>query len=86
MSSSPTRESSTPEALDHVAGRWLARHEPELGRMRRYLHARPELGRQEFETTRYLAARLAEVGLRPVLLPHGCGLWVDVGPRADVAL
>lgn len=85
MSGSPAREASTPEALDHVAGSWLARHEPELGRMRRYLHAHPELGRQEFETTRYLAARLAEVGLRPVLLPHGCGLWVDVGPRADLA-
>jgi amidohydrolase len=86
VSGSPAREASTPEALDHVAGRWLAQHEPELARMRRYLHAHPELGRQEYETTRYLAARLAEVGLRPVLLPHGCGLWVDVGTRADIAL
>jgi amidohydrolase len=71
------------EALDA----FLARHETELIGLRRDLHAHPEPANAERRTTRLVADRLAEAGLRPVL-PHGStGLYVDIGPgRSRVAL
>jgi amidohydrolase len=58
---------------------------------RRHLHRHPEIGRQEFETTRYLASVLANAGLEPKLRSPGTGLSVEVGSgeprvafRADI--
>jgi amidohydrolase len=58
---------------------------------RRHLHRFPEIGREEFETTRHLAALLAGAGLTPRLRTAGTGLSVDVGSgdpivafRADI--
>ena len=59
---------------------FLAEHEAELVEFRRDLHANPELGYAEHRTTRRVALRLAAVGLRPVILPKGTGLVVDIGP------
>jgi len=71
------------EALDA----FLARHETELIGLRRDLHAHPEPANAERRTTRLVADRLAEAGLRPVLLPASTGLYVDIGPgEARVAL
>ncbi|MEO3826339.1 amidohydrolase [Actinomadura sp. B10D3] len=64
----------------------------ELIAIRRYLHANPELGYQEFGTTERLRARLTAAGLEPKLLPAGIGLFCDIGPdrgpiialRADI--
>ena len=50
---------------------FLARYETELIGVRRDLHAHPEPGYAEHRTTRLVADRLAEAGLRPVLLPEG---------------
>jgi amidohydrolase len=58
---------------------FLARHETELIRFRRDLHAHPELGYAEKRTTRRVAERLTAAGLRPVLLPHTTGLYADIG-------
>jgi amidohydrolase len=67
---------------------FLARHEAELIHLRRHLHAHPELGREERESTALVARRLEAEGLRPRLLPTGTGLVCDVGngPGAVVAL
>jgi amidohydrolase len=59
---------------------FLARHETELIGFRRDLHAHPEPANAEHRTTRVVADRLAEAGLRPVLLPRTTGLYADIGP------
>lgn len=46
---------------------------------RRHLHAHPELSRVETATTAFVAARLTEWGLNPVVLAGGAGLTCDVG-------
>jgi amidohydrolase len=58
---------------------FLARHEDELIAFRRDLHAHPELANAEHRTTRRVALRLTAAGLRPVILPKGTGLMVDIG-------
>src|ERR1700693_1825103 len=62
---------------------FLARHEDELIESRRALHAHPELANAEHRTTRRVALRLAAAGLRPVILPKGTGLTVDIGTLND---
>jgi amidohydrolase len=58
---------------------FLAEHEAELIGFRRDLHAHPETGYHEYRTTRRIAQRLEAVGLRPMPLPKGTGLMVDIG-------
>src|SRR6201985_3270618 len=58
---------------------FLAEHEAELIEFRRDLHAHPELAFDEHRTTRRVASRLAAAGLRPVILPKGTGMLVDIG-------
>ncbi len=69
---------------------FLLSHEAELVEFRRDLHANPETGYAEHRTTRRVALRLAAAGLRPVILPKGTGLLVDIGTdyseRSVVAL
>ncbi len=48
---------------------------------RRHIHAHPELGRQEFATTQFVASLLADAGLNPKVLPGGTGLTCDFGPE-----
>jgi amidohydrolase len=67
---------------DDLAGEldsFLAEHSGELIEFRRDLHAHPEIGYHEHRTTRRVALRLAAAGLRPMLLPKGTGLIVDIG-------
>ncbi|CCH90162.1 putative amidohydrolase [Modestobacter italicus] len=71
---------------------WSRAHHDELVAVRRHLHAHPELGFAERETTAFLEARLAAAGLQPRRLMGGTGLVCDVvggeGPvvvlRADI--
>ncbi|MGK2880484.1 MAG: amidohydrolase [Mycobacterium sp.] len=67
---------------------WLGDHAADLVAWRRHIHAHPELGRQEFGTTQYVAERLADVGLNPKVMPGGTGLTCDFGPehRPRIAL
>jgi amidohydrolase len=67
---------------------WLAAHEETLVEWRRHLHRYPELGRQEYATTQFVADRLADAGLNPKVLPTGTGLTCDIGPedRPRIAL
>ena len=67
---------------------WLSAHETDLVEWRRHLHRYPELGRQEFATTQFVADRLADAGLNPKVLPGGTGLTCDLGPedRPRIAL
>jgi amidohydrolase len=58
---------------------FLAATGQELIGFRRDLHAYPEPAYAEQRTTRLVADRLAAAGLRPVVLPKGTGLLVDIG-------
>src|ERR1035441_11109124 len=62
---------------------FLAGHQAELIEFRRDLHAHPELAHAEHRSTRRVALRLAAEGLRPVILPKGTGLIVDIGSEQD---
>lgn len=67
--------------LADTAESWLAAHCDDLVAWRRHLHRHPELGRQEFITTQFIADRLVEAGLNPKVLPGGTGLTCDFGPE-----
>ncbi|SPM38430.1 Metal-dependent amidase/aminoacylase/carboxypeptidase [Mycobacterium numidiamassiliense] len=62
------------------ADAWLAAHYEDLVDWRRHIHRYPELGRQEYATTQFVAERLADAGLNPKVLPAGTGLTCDFGP------
>ncbi len=66
-------------SLVDTAESWLAAHYDDVIAWRRHIHAHPELGRQEFATTQFVAATLAEAGLNPKVLPAGTGLTCDLG-------
>ena len=68
-------------SLVDTAESWLAAHYTELVEWRRHLHRYPELGRQEYATTQFVAERLADAGLKPKVLPGGTGLTCDFGPE-----
>src|SRR5271169_5385857 len=63
------------------ADAWLAEHFDDLVAWRRHIHRYPELGRQEYATTQFVAERLADAGLNPKVLPGGTGLTCDFGPE-----
>jgi amidohydrolase len=68
-------------SLADTAESWLAAHYDDLVAWRRHVHRHPELGRQEFATTQFVADRLVEAGLNPKALPGGTGLICDFGPE-----
>ena len=68
-------------SLADTAESWLAAHYDDLVAWRRHIHRHPELGRQEFGTTQFVADRLVEAGLNPKALPGGTGLLCDFGPE-----
>src|SRR5262249_12624442 len=63
---------------EELAG-FMAAREAELIAFRRDLHAHPETGYREYRTTSQVRQRLVAAGLRPLTLPKGTGLVVDVG-------
>ncbi|GAA1655462.1 N-acyl-L-amino acid amidohydrolase [Mycolicibacterium murale] len=75
-------------SISDVTESWLAAHYDQLVAWRRHIHRHPELGRQEFATTQFVAERLADAGLNPKVLPAGTGLTCDIGPehRPRIAL
>ena len=62
-----------------IADAWLRENDAELVRVRRDLHAHPELGHAEHRTTALLVERLTAAGLKPQVLSKGTGLVCDVG-------
>lgn len=70
-------------SLIDAAESWLAAHHDDLVEWRRHIHRYPELGRQEFATTQFVAERLADAGLNPKVLPGGTGLTCDFGPEHE---
>jgi amidohydrolase len=62
---------------------WVGSHHAELVALRRHLHAHPELGFAEHETTAHLEQRLSAAGLVPRRLKAGPGLVCDVGRGED---
>src|SRR5271156_4798999 len=70
-------------SVSDIADSWLAEHSDDLVAWRRHFHRYPELGRQEYATTQFVAERLADVGLNPKVLPGGTGLTCDFGPEHE---
>jgi amidohydrolase len=70
-------------SLADSAESWLAAHYDDLVGWRRHIHRYPELGRQEYATTQFVAERLADAGLNPKVLPNGTGLTCDFGPEQE---
>ncbi|MGH3634531.1 MAG: M20 family metallopeptidase [Mycobacterium sp.] len=70
-------------SLVDSAESWLAANHDDLVEWRRHIHRYPELGRQEYATTQFVAERLADVGLNPKILPGGTGLTCDFGPENE---
>jgi amidohydrolase len=70
-------------SLADAAASWLAEHAEDLVDWRRHIHRYPELGRQEYATTQFVAERLADAGLNPKVLPGGTGLICDIGPEHE---
>jgi amidohydrolase len=68
-------------SLADAADAWLAAHFDDLVDWRRHIHRYPELGRQEYATTQFVAERLADAGLNPKVLAAGTGLTCDFGPE-----
>jgi len=62
---------------------FLAGHEAELVDFRRDLHSHPEIGYHEHRTTRRVKLRLEAAGLRPIVLPKGTGVLVDIGSGTE---
>ncbi|WP_436786540.1 amidohydrolase [Yinghuangia sp. YIM S10712] len=58
----------------------VAAYADELVALRRDLHMHPELGREEFRTTKLINDRLVKAGLTPRLLP-GTGVVCDIHPE-----
>jgi amidohydrolase len=73
----------SPPTLAGAAESWLAAHYDDLVGWRRHIHRYPELGRQEYATTQFVAERLADAGLNPKVLPGGTGLVCDFGPEHE---
>jgi amidohydrolase len=65
---------------------WVHAHADRLVAVRRHLHAHPELGFAEYETTAFLEQRLRTAGLTPHRLAGGTGLTVEVGSGAPVVV
>jgi amidohydrolase len=74
------------EKLGAAVDDWVAASQPQLVATRRHLHAHPELGYAEFETTSFLEQRLRHHGLTPRRLPTGTGLVVDVGSGGPIVV
>ncbi|KAA8956611.1 M20 family metallopeptidase [Mycobacterium sp.] len=70
-------------SLAEAAESWLAAHYDDLVSWRRHIHRYPELGRQEYATTQFVAERLADAGLNPKVMPAGTGLICDFGPENE---
>ena len=64
---------------------WLAGNYDDLVDWRRHIHRHPELGRQEFATTKFVAEKLADAGLNPRCCPVGRGLSATSDPSTGHA-
>ena len=62
-----------------------------LAKVRHYIHERPEISEQEFETTKYIKNYLSELGIEPLNYPLETGVIAEIGSglpiialRADI--
>jgi amidohydrolase len=88
---STAEERSAPTSPPSWLDQWLSANGASVVAVRRQLHAHPELGHEEHQTTALLVQRLRAAGLDPKVLPSGTGLTCDIGTgertvalRADI--
>jgi len=65
---------------------WVTAHAAELIQTRRTIHACPELGYVEYQTTDLIVGQLRAAGLEPAVLDHGTGAVCDVGADGPVVV
>lgn len=63
--------------------RWVDRHADDVIALRRDLHAHPEIGREEYRTTKQIVEFLSGLGLEPTVLAGGTGVVCDLGPGRE---
>lgn len=56
---------------------------PRMKEIRRYLHRRPELSEQEFETTQFVCELVDDLGMQAKLAQEKRGLTVDIDSHGD---
>ena len=80
----PTRTHYTPGMPDRISdlARLAAEIAPRMIDVRRDLHQNPEVGWEEYRTTRKVADALIEWGIEPQIRPEGTGLIADIGEGA----
>ena len=86
----PKTNSEVHQAIDAVGASLL----PVMRKIRRQMHAHPELSMQELETTRFLREKLESLGFQTKTTPQAVGLTFDwetapgaarrIGLRADI--
>ena len=70
------------EKLGAAVDDWVTANHPQLVATRRHLHAHPELGYAEFETTSFLEQRLREAGLTEEEIARlSSPIGLDLGAR-----
>lgn len=58
--------------------RWVDRHADDVIALRRDLHAHPEIGREEYRTTKQIVEFLSGLGLEPTKFAGGTGVVCDL--------
>ncbi|MDD7582625.1 amidohydrolase [Corynebacterium sp. 32222D000AT] len=77
-----TGDPAVPQSISAFVGAWFEEHRAEIHGWRRHIHRHPETANREVETTRYIAARLAEYGVSAHRFPE-TGLMADIGPETE---
>lgn len=67
--------------MNQTVKQFIQDHEADMITMRRHLHRHPELSLEEFETTRYIANQLDQLGLTYRLMePTGVMTEIKIKP------
>ncbi|MDQ3476505.1 MAG: amidohydrolase [Actinomycetota bacterium] len=81
-----TSEALPGERVGNWIDTWVVAHAAELVQTRRTIHANPELGYVEHQTTDLVVRQLRRAGLEPAVLDHGSGAICDVGETGPVVV
>ncbi len=82
----PTAPGNDGDRIGSWIDTWAERHGAELIDTRRILHAHPELGYVEIQTTELIVSQLRAAGLDATVLEHGSGAICDVGSAGPVVV
>jgi len=84
--SAATNEAMREKSVGGWIDSWVERHTSDLVETRRRIHAHPELGYVERQTTDLIVSQLTAAGLEPAVLEHGTGAVCDIGSDGPVVV